>query len=69
MTKELSRKQGEGIAIFKLVGYVKNMPDAHEFIAKYKVKDNKFYFQLQKMMLWGTEYDKIPKFRKGLRTH
>ena len=48
----------EGVAIFKLVGYVKNMPDANKFIAKYKVKDNKFYFQLQKMMIWGAEYDK-----------
>jgi hypothetical protein len=39
-------------------GWVPDLPDAQKFISGYKVKDNKFYFQLQKMMLWGTEYDK-----------
>jgi len=65
MTSKLQRKQGEGIAIFKLVGYVKDMPDVHKFIANYKVKDNKFYFQIQKMMLWGTEYDSVTSRGNG----
>lgn len=54
--------QGEGVAVFKLIGYFKTYKDANEFtnktMRKTIGKDKYQIYKKERMMLWGTEYDK-----------
>lgn len=65
MTSTTKGNQGEGVAVFKLIGYFKTYKEANKFandtMRKTIGKDKYQIYQKQKMMLWGTEYDSIPK--------
>lgn len=60
MTKVTNDKQGEGVAVYKLIGYFKTSKDADNFIKKkFKTFSNDKYqiYRKELVMLWGTEYD------------
>ena len=68
MTKELSRKQGNGFAVYKLVAYFETPEEMKEYLKKpTKMRNDKqkqVYISKYEIF-WGTQYDKLPKTLRG----